>query len=257
MVLYERDDAIAWLTLNRPERLNAVSLDLYTTYLERLATADRDREVRAIVVTGAGRAFCAGADLKAHAEGTGDAATRQRYIRTAQRVNLRLQMIGKPVVAAVNGPAVGGGLELALSCDFIVAAEEAKLRLPEVMLGTFVGGGVTYTLAQRVGMAKAKELLFLGEFFTGREAAAMGMANTAVPADQVRPTASALAARLAAAAPVSMALAKRLLREAPMMPRRAVMRAEARALGRCMGTRDWREGIEAFAEKRPPRYTGE
>lgn len=256
-VLYERKEAIASLTLNRPDRLNAVSLELYSAFLEKLTMAERDRDVRAIIVTGAGRAFCAGADLKAHAEGTGDAAARQRYIRTAQRVNHRLQTLPKPVVAAVNGPAVGGGLELALSCDFIVAAEDAKLRLPEVVLGTFVGGGVTYTLSERVGMGKAKELLFLGDFFSGREAEQMGLANRAVPAFMVREAAMELARRLAGGAPMSMALVKRLLRDAALMPPRAAMRAEARALARCMATADWREGIAAFAEKRPPKYTGE
>jgi len=253
-VLGERRGPVLWLTLNRPHRLNAVSPPLYEALARALAGADD--EIRAIVLTGAGRAFCAGADLKAHADGPLTPKQRRSYVRLAQRANLLLQRGRSPVVAAVNGAAIGGGLELALSCDFIVVASDAKLRLPEVALGTFVGGGVTYTLTERVGMARARELLLLGEFFTGEQAVAMGLANRAVPADQVQSTAVELSERLSAVAPVSMAHARRLLRRARRLSRRQIMDAEARALEACMGTDDWHEGVMAFKEERAPRYTG-
>jgi enoyl-CoA hydratase len=160
------------------------------------------------------------------------------------------------VIAAVNGPAIGAGLELALSCDFIVVAADAKLRLPEVALGTFIGGGLMYTLPERVGMGKARELVMLGEFFTGEQAAAMSLANRCVPADQVRATALELASKLSAMAPVSMAHAKRLFRRARRLSRSQILDAEARALEACMSTEDWREGIIAHREKRAPQYTG-
>jgi enoyl-CoA hydratase len=159
-------------------------------------------------------------------------------------------------VAAVNGPAVGAGLELALSCDLVVVAADAKLRLPEVALGTFIGGGVTRTLAQRVGLARAREILYLGDFFSGDAACAMGLANRAVPATQVLGTSLTLARRLAHVAPVSLRHLRRILRDADRMTDAQVMRAEARALEACMSTEDWREGVQAFAEKRPPRYQG-
>jgi enoyl-CoA hydratase len=253
-VLSERTGPVLWLTLNRPHRLNAVSLGLYKGLARALA--DATAEVRVIVLTGAGRAFCAGADLKAHADRPMTPKQRRSYVREAQRANLALQRGTRPVVAAVNGPAIGGGLELALSCDFIVVASDAKLRLPEIALGTFVGGGVTYTLPERVGVARARELLLLGEFFNGEQAAAMGLANRAVPADQVREVAMEMAGKLAGMAPVSMALARRLLRRSRRMSRRQLVEAEARALETCMGTDDWREGVIAHREKRAPRYTG-
>jgi enoyl-CoA hydratase len=256
-VLSAREDSVLWLTLNRPERLNAVSRPLYEALTAALAAADDDPSVRCIVLTGAGRAFCAGADLKAHAAGALPEDERRRYARAAQHANRALQRGARPVIAAVNGPAVGAGLELALSCDFIVAAADARLRFPELALGTFVGGGVLHTLPQRVGLARARELLLLGDFFTGDHAAAIGLANAAVPADRVTQAARELALRLAGCAPVPMRLARRLLVRSPRMSRRAVLRAEASALLECMATSDWAEGIAAHHEKRAPRYTGE
>jgi enoyl-CoA hydratase len=208
-------------------------------------------------VTGAGRAFCAGADLKAHADGGRTDEERRRYARAAQRANRALQRCGKPVVAAVNGPAIGAGLELALSCDVIVVAADARLRLPELALGTFFGGGIAHTLPERVGIGRARMLLFLGDFFDGRHAGAIGLADVVVEADAVAATARALADRLANASPRSVRLAKRLLRRAPRLSRRSAMREEERALVACMGTADWIEGVAAFAEKRAPRFTGE
>jgi enoyl-CoA hydratase len=255
-VLYEVRGSAAWLTLNRPDRLNAVSERLYGALLDGVRRAEKDESVRAVVVTGSGRAFCAGADLKAHAESEAGLKQRRRYARAAERANRALQRCSKPVIAAVNGHAVGGGLELALSCDFMIVAAEAKLRFPELSLGTFVGGGVSYTLPERVGVTRARELLLLGDFFSGTDAAATGLANRAVASAHVATVSAALAERLAAQAPIPLRLARRLLRRAQRMGRGAVMAAETRALVQCMGTEDWKEGVVAFREKRPPRYTG-
>jgi enoyl-CoA hydratase len=253
----ERRGAIALLRLNRPDRLNAVSLPLYEELYEAARDLDQDRSIRVIVVTGAGRAFCVGADLVAHGSGEPDRAQKQRYVRAAQRANRALQRCGKPVVAAVNGHAIGAGLELALSADYVVVASDAKLRLPEVALGTFVGGGTTYTLAERVGQLRARELILLAEFFDAGAAVRMGLANEAVPADQVLARALDVAARLAKRAPVSVRLAKRLLNAAREQPASRMLRLEAQALLTCMGTHDWKEGVQAFADKREPEFSGE
>ena len=181
-VLVDRDESVSILTLNRPDRLNAVSPDLYRGLEEALREIESDSAVRAAVITGAGRAFCVGADLKSHAAGPMTADARKAYIALAQSVNAAVQNSRVPVVAAVNGHAIGAGLELALSADFVLVAENAKLRLPEIALGTFVGGGVTYRLPQRVGDLRARELILGGDFFSGDDAVAMGLANRALPA---------------------------------------------------------------------------
>lgn len=252
-LLEERRGAVALLTLHRPERLNAVSAGLYTRLCEAMARAEQDRSVRAVVLTGAGRAFCVGADLVAHREDRpGDA--RRAYVELGQRAARALLTSPLPVVAAVNGHAVGAGLELALACDLIVVAEAARLRFPELGLGTFVGGGATRTLVQRAGLTRARELLLLGRFFGGADAVALGVANATVPAADVLPAAVALAEELATKAPRSLAFAKQLLAPAALDE---ALAAEAEALLACMQTRDWHEGVLAFAEKRDPRFTGD
>jgi enoyl-CoA hydratase/carnithine racemase len=252
-----RDGAITTLTLNRPDRLNAVTQELYEQLIAALVEAGDDRSVRAVVLTGAGRAFCVGADLKGHGEVERDDSQRRRYIDLGQRAASAIFDCSKPVIAAVNGHAVGAGLELALACDLSVVNREAKLRLPELALGTFVGGGTTVTLVERVGMAKARELLLLARFFSGADAAEWGLCNAACSPDEVTDRARGLAEEAAKQAPVSVALAKRALRRARDLDLRAVLDQEAESLLTCMKTEDWREGIAAFAERREPRFRGE
>lgn len=254
-VTSERRGAVAVVRLDRPDRLNAVSLALYEALERELGELAEDPNVRVVVLTGAGRAFSAGADLQE--PGGADPQERRLYIETGQRVHRLLQTLPKPVVAAVNGPAVGAGLELALACDLVIAAENARLRLPELALGTFVGGGTTYVLAQRVGLTRAKELLLLAEFLTGAEAARIGLVNRAVPEDKVLPEALALADELTRRAPIPVAHAKRLLDKVRLLAAEEAMALEAEALLECMESRDWREGLAAFREKRPPRFVGE
>ncbi len=255
-VLVTGEATLLTLTLNRPHRLNAVNLPLYAKLLAELEAAEADRGIRCVIVTGSGRAFCAGADLKAHAETPMTEEERDRYVQTAQRANDLIQTMGTPVVAAVNGHAIGAGLELALSADFAIVAEEAKLRLPEIALGTFLGGGVVYTLAERVGVLKARELVYLGDFFSGAEAARIGVVNRALPADEVLPAARELAARLARRAPIPLAAAKRLIGPAGRLSREQALERERAALEEIFRTDDWAEGVAAFREGRAPDYRG-
>lgn len=255
-VVVSTEHSVGILTLNRPGRLNAVNADLYESLTTAVVRLGRDAAVRAIVLTGAGRAFCAGADLKAHGASDLSPADRRAYVRVAQQANIRLRRSAVPVVAAVNGAAVGGGLELALSCDLMIVASDAKLRFPEVALGTFVGGGVTRDLPRRVGLTRARELLLLGEFFSGADAAAMGLALRAVPTPEVMRVALDLARRLTRLAPIPLLRMRRLLARSDRMTLKDMMRAEAVALEACMATDDWKEGVRAFAEQREPRYEG-
>jgi enoyl-CoA hydratase len=253
-VLAERDGAVLRLTLNRPERLNAVSEELYAALLECLTTAERDRRTRCVMLTGAGRAFCAGADLKAHGtrERTDDEL--KAYVGLGQRVCARIQQLAVPVVAAVRGYALGAGAELAVSADFLVIADDAQMGFPEAALGTFVGGGVTYRLPRLVGLRRATELLLLGQRFTGRQALEWGLAAAAPPDARLEREAGQLAARLAANAPLSTARIKRRLADSTSL--RAAFRAEANDLLAVMGTQDWAEGVAAFAQRRAPVFQG-
>ncbi len=256
-LLEERRGSILQLTLNRPDRLNAVTEDMYAALVRALDAVGGDQAIRAVVIGGAGRAFCVGADLKGHAEGRRSEADLRRYVDLGQQAAKAILACRCPVIAAVNGHAIGAGLELALCCDLSVVASPAKLRFPEFGLGTFVGGGVTWTLARRVTTTKAHELLLLGRFFSGDEAVAMGLCNEAVAADQVPARAMALAEEIASKAPLSVSHGKRLLREAHGSTLDAALAAEADALLACMQTRDWQEGIDAFAGRRIPEFRGE
>jgi enoyl-CoA hydratase len=197
-----------------------------------------------------------GADLKAHDSDELTAIERRSYVRAGQHVYRLMQRSSKPIVGAVNGHAIGAGLELALSCDFVVIAEAAKLRFPEVALGTFVGGGTVYMLPRRVGLARAKELILLGKFFTPQDAVNWGIANQVAATDDVIRIAQEIAQQLAQRAPLSLAYAKRLLNRAEQLEPDRALRLEARALLACMATEDWKEGVRAFHEKREPRYRG-
>ena len=245
------------LVLDRPERLNAVSLPMYRALGNSLAAIADDADVRAVILTGAGRAFCAGADVKAYAEAAPSAEERRAYLDAGEAANRALQVLPQPVVAAVNGHAVGAGLELALSCDLIVVLAAARLRFPEVALGTFIGGGASHTLSRRVGLARAADLVLTARFFSGTEAVEMGLANAvADTADEVVAEAGRMAAALARHAPISMRLAKRALRGAAAADRDAALAFERDALAECMASQDWVEGVRALAEGREPEYRG-
>ncbi|HWN33716.1 MAG TPA: enoyl-CoA hydratase/isomerase family protein [Pseudonocardia sp.] len=257
-VLVDRGGAVCRLTLNRPDRLNAVNEDLYRELLTALRAADGDPEVRAVLLAGAGRAFCVGADLKAHGAALGgggrDRDQLAEYVELAWRVCAQIQIMGTPVVAAVQGYALGAGAEIATSADFLVMADDAQIGFPEVSIGTYVGGGVTRRLPRLVGLRRATDLLILGERCTGSRAAEWGLAHSAVPSADLAEAAGALADTLAGKAPISLARMKAALRSEE--PLSAVLRSEATDLLAVMGTQDWAEGVAAFAQRRDPVFQG-
>jgi enoyl-CoA hydratase len=252
-VLVRRDGACVWVTLNRPHRLNAVSEGLYRDLIQALDEIDGS-DARVVVVEGAGRAFCAGADLKAHAAGRNPEAQRA-YVKLGTEACLRLGTIAQPVIAAVHGYAIGAGAEIALSCDVMITTHSAGLAFPEASLATYVGAGVTATLPRVVGLAKATELLMFGKRITGDDAVSLGLAMAAVPEDDFKAYVRTVAAELSEKAPLSVSQLKRHLRKPGRLPADAA-REEEEVLIRLMQTADWREGVAASADRRLPKYLG-
>jgi len=252
---HERRGAVAVLTLNRPEALNALSPELIEEIDGHLERLEGDEEVRAVVLTGAGeRAFSAGADI-AHML---DAAPLEAlaFARRGQALMDRVEGFSRPVIAAVNGYALGGGCELALACDLRVAAESAQLGLPEVTLGIVPAWGGTQRLARLTSLAFAKELALTGRRVTAEEARLAGMVNHVHPLSHVVDRALELAEQIASRPPIAVAAAKALVNAAPDSPLAGGLARERDAFALAFTTEDRREGMSAFLEKRTPRFTG-
>lgn len=255
-ILYAVHEQIAEIRLNRPQRLNAVTATLYDELNQALSLAEADKDARVVLLTGEGRAFCVGADLKEHKTGR-TAFDRRQYLLGEQLVCKRLLQLKKPVIAAVNGYALGAGAEMAMASDFILMAESAQIGLPEISIGNFLGGGVTWLLPRLVGLAKARELVFLGERIKGEEAVRIGLANRVLPDEGFLDAARAFALKVAGKAPFSMQLAKEQLNMAAERTLDAALTAELEGMMFVGTTRDWQEGVDAFAEKRAPVFRGE
>lgn len=255
-IRYSMEYGVAEIRLNRPHRLNAVTQQLYDELNEALIRAEADRDARAVLLTGEGRAFCVGADLKEHQAGR-TAFERRQYLQGEQVVCKRLLQLKLPVVAAVNGFALGAGAELAIASDFVLMSESAQIGFPEIGIGNFLGGGVTYLLPRLVGLAKARELVFLGERINGKEAVRMGLATRVLADEGFLDAAREFAMRIASKAPFSMQLAKEQLNYAAERTLDAALVAELEGMMFVGTTRDWQEGVDAFAEKRTPVFKGE
>ena len=248
----ERRGAVALLTLDRPEALNALNRGLLERLEGLLDELRSDESVRAVVVTGEGRAFAAGADIAEMQDFT--PAEGEAFSRLGHRVFSALEELAVPTIAAVNGFALGGGCELASACDWIYASEKARFGQPEVNLGIIPGFGGTSRLARRVGVAWAKELVLSGEPITAEEALRIGLANRVFEPDALLDAALATAAKVAEKGPLAVAQAKRLLHEGQDADARVAHVMEQTAFGLAFATEDRKEGMVAFLEKRDPKF---
>jgi enoyl-CoA hydratase/carnithine racemase len=252
-ILVQRDGSILTLTLNRPDKLNAIDGAMLDTLGEALGEIERDPEIRAVILTGSGRAFCAGADIK---EWT--ALTPLEFARTwglrGHALFDRLAAAAPPVIAAINGIAFGGGLELALCADIRIASEPARLGLPEVTIAALPGWGGTQRLPRLIGPGRAKHMILTGQPIDAARAEAWGLVSEVVAADALLARAKELATQIAANAPLAVQVSKRLIDAALPLTPGATLESQAGAL--CGGAEDAKEGRASFLERRPPRYQG-
>jgi len=255
-IIFSVSNGTAEIRFNRPRSLNAVVEQLYDEVLDALARAAADEQVKVVVLTGEGRAFCVGADLKEHGRGARTAWERRAYLLRGNAVCSAIHRHTKPVVAAVNGYALGAGAEMAISADFIVMRDDAQIGLPEVSIGTHVGGGVTSILPRLVGLSKAREMIYLGRRVTGIEAQRIGLAYASAPAEEFEGAVRALTSELAQKAPISMTFAKEHLNLGYSRDYDTLLSTEVEACYACSFTQDWQEGVNAFAEKRAPAFVG-
>lgn len=254
-LIYEIVENIAWITLNRVESYNALNSALRSELVNALDTSRDDNNVNVIVITGAGeKAFCAGADIHEISN-----------LSTADYINRNYghfnsvsyaREIPKPVIAMVNGVAVGGGCELVMACDIAIASETAQFGQPEIRVGLIPGAGGTQILPRLVGEKKAKELVFTGNLISAVTALQIGIVNSVVPLSELKNTTRELANKIAHQSPLILKLAKAAINRSMETTLSAGLALERDLFITCFGTLDQKEGARAFAEKRPPKYTG-
>ncbi|MGB9738060.1 enoyl-CoA hydratase-related protein [Chloroflexus sp.] len=252
LVLSTIEGPVAILTLNRPQALNALSPALIDALIRHLEHCDNDDEIRVIIITGAGRAFAAGADIKAMADATPiDMLTTDMIARWA-----RIAAVRKPVIAAVNGFALGGGCELAMMCDIILASETAQFGQPEINIGIIPGAGGTQRLTRAIGPYRAMEMVLTGATISAQEAYAYGLVNRVCPPDSLLDEARQLAQTIAAKPPLAVRLAKEAVRAAAETTVREGLAIELRNFYLLFASADQKEGMRAFIEKRTANFSG-
>lgn len=261
-IILEKKDKIATITLNRPDRFNALNADMMVELPEALENADKDKDIRVVVITGAGKGFCSGADVKDNFVAMIEKRKRgeldiQLGTEFGDRMWAIFRNTGKPIIAAINGPAVGFGCTLALACDIRIASEDARLGVIFTRVGLTPEFGSTFLLPRLVGVAKACELIFTAKVIDAKEAKEIGLVNNVVPQSELISNTMEMAKTIAAGPPIAIHLAKKALYQGLQADLNTQLRYEDVIFRTCQLTKDHEEGARAFLEKRNPVFKGE
>jgi enoyl-CoA hydratase len=255
-IIFEKKDLVARITLNRPEKMNAMTGVTFREIHSALDDAEQDENVRVVVITGTGKAFCTGVDLTFARKELDSFESEFDFLSVGKRLLQRIEDLAKPVIAAVNGLALAGGFEIILAVDMVIAAEDAMIGDQHMKVGMFGAGGTPYRLPILIGLRKAKELILTGKWISGREAEQIGLVNRAVPANELEEAVDEMVAELADKSPMAMRITKSYmnrtaLKDAEVNLEMAILSSIANG-----ASEDHREAIQAFSEKRKPRFAG-
>lgn len=249
-IIFEKQENIAVITFNRPEAMNALNIQTRAEFASAVREVEADDSVKVLILTGSGKAFVAGSDIKEFHATTSFAA------HNIVRLGSIVERLGKPVIAAVNGFCLGGGCEIAMACDLIIASEKAKFGQPEINLGIIPGGGGTQRLQRLIGSCRAKELIFTGDIIRAEEADRLGLVNRVVPMDELMAEAKKVAAKIAAKSPAALKLAKQAINKGMQTSLQDGLDYEYEMYALSLSLEDKTEGVNAFLEKRPPNFVG-
>ena len=253
-VQLKKEPPLGWIYLNRPDKLNAINEQLMKDLRQAVDELVADDQIRVIIITGLGKAFCAGADISQFK--TLNGLTAWEFAKKGRELMDYIENLPKPTIAMINGYALGGGLELAMACDIRIAAEEAQVGLPEITLGIYPGFGGTQRLIRLIGKGKAMEMMMTGDRIPAREAERLGLVNKVVPLTELEKETRNFAIKLAEKPPVALKLVKLLVNQGLDIPILAGLNRESLGWGVVFSTEDAKEGVNAFFEKRKPNFKG-
>jgi len=253
-VQLKKEPPLGWIYLNRPDKLNAINEQLMKDLRQAVDELVADDQIRVIIITGLGKAFCAGADISQFK--TLNGLTAWEFAKKGRELIDYIENLPKPTIAMINGYALGGGLELAMACDIRIAAEEAQVGLPEITLGIYPGFGGTQRLIRLIGKGKAMEMMMTGDRIPAREAERLGLVNKVVPLTELEKETRNFAIKLAEKPPVALKLVKLLVNQGLDIPILAGLNMESLGWGVVFSTEDAKEGVNAFFEKRKPNFKG-
>jgi enoyl-CoA hydratase len=249
-IILEKEESIAIITFNRPEAMNALNNQTREEFRGAIAAVAADDQVKVLILTGSGKAFVAGSDIKEFSQTT-------PYIaHNIQRLGEMVEKLEKPVIAAVNGFCLGGGNEIAMACDILIASEKAKFGQTEINIGIIPGGGATQRLSRLIGVCRAKELIYTGDIISAEEAYRLGLVNRVVPAEQLMPVAKELAKKIAGKSAAALKLAKTAINRGVQTDLESGLKYEYELYALALSLEDRVEGVNAFLEKRAPKFVG-